>query len=320
MEESIEFVAKTAMLSNEFERNNSELKKQYIISNIILYNTIASIFDECTGTFGTGYPFYILNNKLEGSLPIIDEQIRYNNELIENAKNSSFDKWLCAQCLDENYITMPDLKQICKTCPGMENALKPRELIKRLPDLDMWMVCSDDNILKVAENFKNALYTCGFKTSDIDPVKTIYDMQEIVTSLRNNKMPKQKLPIDTHIIDNISLYTLISRIPDILDYCYKKDTIPYLPIHPYSLRKNWQKDDAAYNFVHDYLSSFTEFEMDPKIQAILNGTRQYIAKKYSLDQLYKFLLETWPVFVANRHKTPGIKESFEKRIESWREM
>lgn len=320
MEEPIEFVAKTAELSNEFERNNSELKKQYIVSNIILYNTIASMFKDCAGTFGTGYPFYILNSKLEGSLPVIDEQIRYNNELIENAKKSRFDKWLCAHCLDENYITMPDLKQICKICPGMENALKPRELIKRLPDLDMWMVCSDDEILKVAEKFKEALYVGGFKTSDIDPVATIYDMQEIVTSLRNDKMPKKKLPIDTHIIDNVSLYTLVSRIPDVLDSCYRHETVPYLPIHPYSLRKTWQKDDAAYNFVHDYLSSFTEFDMDPKIQEVLNETRQYIAKKYSLDQLYKFLLETGPSFVANRHKAPGMKEAFERRIESWREM
>lgn len=320
MEKDIGFVRKAAEASNEFELNNSDLKRQYIVSNIILYNTIGSMINGNAGTFGTGYPFYALNKDLTGALPIIDEQLRFNNELIENSYKSKFEKWRCARCLEDNYLTMPDLKQICKTCPGMDKALKPREIMKRLPDLDMWLVCSDSDILKVANNLKEALYKNGFKTSDVDPIATIYDMQEIVTALREEKMPKKKLPIDTHVIDNVTLYTLICAIPDTLDHCFRHDKIPYLPIHPYSLRKDWQKDDAAYNFVHDYLYSFTEFNFDPKIQDALNETRTYIAKKYSLDTLYKFMLETGSKFVVNRQKAPGLREQFDKRIESWKEM
>lgn len=320
METSIDIVKKAGQLSNEFEFNTSTLKKEYIISNIILYNTIIGMLKSSAGTFGTGYPFYVLNKDFSGALPVIDEQIRYNNELIGNAEKSGLDFWRCASCLDDKYHTMPDLKQICRACPAMADALKPRELIKRLPDLDMWMVCGDDDIMKVAESVKEVLFASGFKTSDIDPIGTIYDLQEIVTSLNAGEMPNKKIPIDTHIIDKATLYTLICQIPDTIEYCVKHDSVPYLPIHPISLRKTWQKDDMAYNFVFDYLASFREFNFDPKIQEVLDETRKHIAEKYSLNTLYKFMIQTGPKFIANRQKSLGLRDAFDRKIESWKEL
>ena len=320
MAKSIDIVKKAGHLSNIFEYNNTELKKQYIISNIILYNSIIDKLKSSSGTFGTGYPFYVFDKNFSGALPVIEEQIRYNNELIENAENSGLKEWRCADCLNDRYNSMPDLKQICRACPNILKELKPRELIKRLPDLDMWMVCGDEDIMKVADNVSSLLYSSGFKTSDIDPVGTIYDLQEIVTSLQMGDMPNKKIPIDTHIIDKATLYTLICQIPDTIDYCSKHDIVPYLPIHPLSLRKTWQKDDMAYNFVFDYLYSFTEFNFDSKLQNVLNETRKYIAERYSFDELYKFLLQTGTEFVRQRQKTPRLKEVFDNRIESWKEL
>ena len=49
---------KAAEVSTEFEENNSELKKEYIIKNIKLYNKIVSSLKEYRGSIGTGYPFY----------------------------------------------------------------------------------------------------------------------------------------------------------------------------------------------------------------------------------------------------------------------
>ena len=105
-EKMIEFIEKTVNASNKFELTNTELKRQYIISNIILYNAIAQSISECKGTFGTGYPFYALNPDLTGALPIINEQLRYNNQLLEEAKTSTFDRWRCLECLKEKGITM----------------------------------------------------------------------------------------------------------------------------------------------------------------------------------------------------------------------
>ena len=129
MKTPYEFCKKVADISTDFEKTNTDLKRQYIISNIILYNNIASLIAECKGTFGTGYPFYVLDKNLQGSFPIIAEQIRYNDELVEQSLASQFREWMCATCLKDNYSKMPDLKQICNTCPNIEKELKPRKLI-----------------------------------------------------------------------------------------------------------------------------------------------------------------------------------------------
>ena len=314
----IEFIEKTVHASNKFELTNSELKRQYIISNIMLYNAITSLIDECKGTFGTGYPFYALNPDLTGALPIINEQIRYNDELLQAAENSKFERWRCLECLDKNGITMENLKFMCKPCPGMDDALKPRKIINRLPDLDLWMLCDADKIETISAPLQQALAQAGFRTSDVDPVKTIYEMVEIANELQAGKMPKKKLPIDTHLIDRATLYTLVCQVPDVLDHCKRYDRIPYLPIHPLSLRKKWQKDDTAYNFIHDYLSSFTEFNIDPKIKKALDETRKYIAQRYSFEELYDWTIKTGPDSVARRHKTPALKEYSRNRIEAWK--
>ena len=81
--EKIDICIKAANLSSEFERNNSELKRRYILYHILLYKYISKMIPESYGTFGTGYPFYALGQNLKGPLPVIEEQLRYNEELIE---------------------------------------------------------------------------------------------------------------------------------------------------------------------------------------------------------------------------------------------
>ena len=171
MKTPLDYCKQVAGISTDFEKLNTDLKRQYIISNIILYNNIASTIAECKGTFGTGYPFYVLDKNMQGALPVIAEQIRYNDELITQAEGSKFREWLCATCLSDNYHKMPDLKQICKTCPNIENELKPRKLINRLPDLDLWMVCDEEDIKTASGLLASQLQEFGFTTSDVDPTQ-----------------------------------------------------------------------------------------------------------------------------------------------------
>ena len=316
-EKMIEFIEKTVNASNKFELTNTDLKRQYIISNIILYNAIATSINECKGTFGTGYPFYALNQDLTGGLPIINEQLRYNNELLEEAKKSSFERWRCLECLRDNGITMENLKVMCKPCPGMDDALKPRKVINRLPDMDLWMVCDADKIDTIKGPLQDSLQMAGYKTSDVDPVSAINDVLDIAEYLMAGKMPKKKLPIDTHIIDAATLYALIYKIPEVLAHSAKYNRVPYLPIHPLSLRKKWQKDDTAYNYVHDFFCSFTEFEMDPKIKKLIDEVRQYVAKKYDFEQLYQWTITTGNASVPRRFETPALKEYSRKKFEAW---
>ena len=318
-EKMIEFIEKTVNASNKFELTNTELKRQYIISNIILYNAIAQSISECKGTFGTGYPFYALNPDLTGALPIINEQLRYNNQLLEEAKTSTFDRWRCLECLKEKGITMENLKVMCKPCPGMDDELKPRKVINRLPDMDLWMMCDADKIETIKDPLQEALQRAGYKTSDVDPVSSIMDVCEIAETLQSGKMPKKKLPIDTNLKDAATLYALVYQIPDILDHSFRHGRIPYLPIHPLSLRKKWQKDDTAYNYVHDFLCSFTMLDMDPKMQKLVNEVRQYVAKKYDFNTLYQWTITTGTASVPRRFETPALKEYSRKKFESWKD-
>ena len=64
-----------AETSNRFEKNNTELKKNYLLHNVNTINIIMSRAPGYCGSFGTGYPFYVLDSNLEGNLPLIDEQI-----------------------------------------------------------------------------------------------------------------------------------------------------------------------------------------------------------------------------------------------------
>mgnify|MGYP003314987571 CR=1 FL=1 len=80
---------KAADASTRFERLNNDLKRRYFIKNMERINMIMEHTPGYCGSFGTGYPFYVLDDKFQGELPIIEEQIRYNNELYEYAKEKN---------------------------------------------------------------------------------------------------------------------------------------------------------------------------------------------------------------------------------------
>lgn len=141
-----ELTGKVEKASTDFEISNTDLKRKYILWNIEVFNILAKHVSVSKGTFGTGYPFYVLDNNLQGTLPIIPEQIRYNMQLVKDGKPFQKSIWLCKSCLEEKYSSMPDLKKICKPCPNVPKELKPRKIINRLPDIDMWLVCDDGSI------------------------------------------------------------------------------------------------------------------------------------------------------------------------------
>lgn len=318
MEKSIQFCSRAATLSTDYEKNNSDLKRRYLINNVRLYNYIVKKIQGNCGSFGTGYPFYALKRNLLGQLPVIDEQIRYNDELVQAVEESNYKIWNCADCLLKNGDSMPDLKQVCKPCPNMDDALKPRKILNRLPDMDLWMVCKDGSLMNAEEEILKLFKEYNIQSSDVDPLTTIEDIKEITTDLEKGIMPVKHLPFDSHIIEYSTLYSLIEHVPFVLEQASKEYKVPYLPIHPLSYRKDWQYDDTAYNFIHDYLSSFTEFNFEDNIKKLLKNTRNYIANNYSFEELYNFLITTGPDSVARRHKTLALKECFRERVNLWK--
>ena len=243
-----ELVTKTEVASTDFEKNNTELKRKYLVWNIEAFNCIALAVSANKGSFGTGYPFYALDKDLKGDLPIIQEQIRYNRELVRDGEPFQKSIWLCESCLKTKYSEMPDLKKICKPCPNMNDKLKPRKIINRLPDLDMWLVCEDGCVEKAQEELSILLEKYKMNTSDVNPISSLEDVSQISKSLKRGILPKIFLPIDAHIIEYSKLKGLIEKVPETLNTAIQNEIKPYLPIHPKSYRKQWQYDDEAYKY------------------------------------------------------------------------
>lgn len=307
---------KAVNASNRFENENSELKRQYIILNIETIKKIMKLVPGYCGCFGTGYPFYALNN-LEGTLPIINEQIRYNEELLTELENNDLN-WECESCLAENISQMPDLKRICKPCPKIPDSLKPRKVINRLPDVDMWLICADDKMEEAKDILVKIFNALDMHPSDIDPLKTIDDVSSIAEDIYQGKMPKKLLPLDIHIIEYSKFNELVNNIPITISLAYYSGSAPYLPIHPISLRKDWQYDDTAYNFVLDFLYSLTPFDWNENLLKKLIYTRTLIGKTFSKEELFEILNMVSSDAVKRRFETPQLKRLYERRIESWK--
>mgnify|MGYP004530834861 FL=1 len=312
---SMDYCQKSVEASSIFETNNTDLKRLYILENIKKFNNMAKYVSNYNGTFGTGYPFYALDSDLKGKLPIIEEQLRYNKELLEKIKESNKIIWLCGKCLEEQGETLPDLKQICKPCPRIDNELKPRKIINRLPDIDMWIVSEKKNVEQTKEEMTKLFDSFDLYPSDINPIRTMQDIIDISENIVQGTMPDKNLPLDAHIIDKETLIDLIENVPKTLKESVSENT-PYLPIHPQSYRKKWQYDDEAYNFIYDYLSAFTPFNCD--IMEMLVDSRKKVSSDFTNDELFKFLYSSATDANKRRFESKSLKKIFNERMETWR--
>lgn len=315
----IEFCSLVAKISTLFEWNNTELKRQYLVNSINKINDIMKDIPGFKGSFGTGYPFYVLDENLEGHLPVIEEQIRYNNELANLAHSSGYDKWVCAKCLIENYDEMPDLKTKCIPCDRMCNELKPRKVINRLPDLDMWLVCDDKYAVQAEGLLSEAFKENNIYPSDLDPIRSINDVTVINSDLLESRMPEKLLPLDIHIIKYSTLLDLIKEIPDTLKDELDNNRKPYMPIHPRSLRKVWQFDDTPYNFIYDFLLHFTDFNFEPELKRELDESRMKVALLLKEEELVEVLDKSSGEVSIRRFQTPGLAMLYRRRINRWKE-
>lgn len=213
---------------------------------------------------------------------------------------------------------MEDLKQICIPCPRLEKELKPRKIINRLPDIDMWMVCEDSKVDDTKKELKETFDSLDMHTSDVNPIQTIKDFKETINDLENGKMPRKMLPLDIHVIKYSELSKLLDQVPFTVINSVKTNTIPYLPILPDSLRKKWQKDDEAYNFTLDFLYSMNDFNFEETLKQKLDYARDMVASKLSEKEAVKILDSVSPDSVKRRFENKTLQKLYKRRINSWK--
>lgn len=307
--------------SNKFEENNfknKDLKKMYIKKNIDIINSVMEHTTGYRGSFGTGYPFYAIDSDFKEDLPVIKEQIRYNEELRTTILNAKLKKWPCESCLPVNGPYMEDLKQICIPCPRLEKELKPRKVINRLPDINMWMVCEDTKVEEAKKELKETFDQLGMHTSDVNPIQTFKEFKEIITDLEDGKMPIKMLPLDVHVVKYSELSNLLDQVPFTILNSSNLGEVPYLPILPDSLRKKWQKDDEAYNFTLDFLYSMTDFNFEEILKQRLDYTRNLVARQLTEEKSMEMLDLVSPDSVKRRFENKTLKKSYKRRINSWK--
>ena len=312
-----EVVEEVEKSSTTFEKTNTDLKRKFLKWNIEAFNMIASSVSVNRGSFGTGYPFYVLDANLNGEIPIISEQIRYNRQLVRDGEPVQKSIWQCKSCLERNYEIMPDLKIVCKPCPNMLDSLKPRKLINRLPDLDMWLVCEDGKVEQAQAELGELLKQYNMRTSDVAPLQSLKDVVKIATSLKDGEFPRVFLPIDAHIMERSTLMELVEQVPNELQLAKAEERKPYLPIRPKSLRKEWQYDDEAYNFIYYYLGAFTAFNFTEGMQDTLQRSRARVVSENTPEELFEFLTQAATPANFRRFQENELEEIFYKRIAGW---
>lgn len=188
--------------------------------------------------------------------------------------------------------------------------------------MDMWVVCEDgyDNVIATARELEYLLKETGMRTSDVEPLRSLDEVVEIADDLKKDKFPRRFLPIDAHIIEYSKIKALIERVPDELREASEMDKKPYLPIQPLSLRKDWQYDDEAYNFIYDYLSAFKSFNFTPELQEALDKSRIRVVNEHSADELFNMLIASATEANARRFETPELEGYFRKKVEFWKNL
>lgn len=315
-------ISKVVLASDIYETENTDLKKEYLKGYIKLFNQIAESLPGFKGSFGLGYPFYTLGKNFEGDLPIIDEQLRYNEQLLDDyiQYGDRSTDWKCEECLRENSDTMPDLKTVCYSCPIVHKEISPRKIINRLPDMDFCLVVEDGYEMVTQDKLITLFKEKGIETSDVDPLKTIDKVYNIANDLKNGVMPKDLVPIDAHLFSYGEMNRLLDNVVPCIVNHLDKGVIPYLPTSPWSLRKTWQKDDQAMNFIFDYLFSLTEYKFESKLLSNLQRSRRELVSLYDNETIEEITLETSPDSLPRRYQTPTLRKVFNERINEWRDL
>lgn len=175
----------------------------------------------------------------------------------------------------------------------------------------------DGHLEEAQEQLTKLLEQHEIHTSDVDPLKTIKDIVEIAQNIKDGIMPKKFLPMDCHIMEYSKMQALISQVPSTLQKAKATRRIPYLPIHPKSYRKTWQYDDEAYNFIYDFLSAFTPFNLPQGLEQQLQASRKTVINAFTPAELYRFLMQSATEANRRRFEEPELINNFFKRVEEW---
>lgn len=266
------------------------------------YENFKAVFtfkDYVEAVGGMVFPFYYLDH---GGLP--EEFSRFNSEVVSSIKldeKLNINGWVCAKCQGDNQLQ--DLKTFCMECDTSK--LKPRDIFKLVPDLDILLVVDNFNLL-TAKDISDTCRVANFMPSDPDIEETINRLEDTFDSFEQGKQKQKPFPIDVHVV---GVETLIDSLKDIQNGNLK--TV----LSTRALYTDWQISDLPLLFDFVFSLSFSKLNNND-LQLEINKTEKFVKENFSFDQLVEVLSSTNPR-AERLLKEDSIKLNLKSRYDKW---
>lgn len=266
------------------------------------YNNFVSLFnykDYMEAIGGMGFPFYYLNHN---GLP--KEFSRFSSEVITAIKldeKLNVNGWVCSKCQNDNGLQ--DLKTFCLECDTSK--LKPRDIFKLVPDLDILLVVDSFNLI-IAKDISDTCRVANFMPSDPDISETVDRLEDTFDSFEQVKQKEKPFPVDLHVV---SVETLIESLKNIQNGNLK--TI----LSTRALYTDWQISDLPLLFDFVFSLSFSKLKNDD-LQTEVNKTEKFIKENFSFDQLVEVLSST-NSRAERLLKEDSIKLNLKSKYDKW---
>ena len=294
-----------------FTADESRAKGEYFNRQFDRFHDSVKDIPDVIGIFGTGYPFYAYQD--DGSIADIPEIRRHQKSFqaaINRDRLRSYGGWLCGAC--ELACDLPDLKKYCKPCDSVD--LKPRDIFKALLDLDYWVVVNDTSeadLRQQEKKIQECTQAASFESSDSNIIQTLETTRYAMETVLRGFQPGAMLPVDMHIITKVELLECLKATPDAI----RKGRA--VSIAPRSLHKVWENTNEPYDFIKDFLFSFTPHTWnDNELLEALSSARR---------EVYDLIADNPIKAVSDRAEkekrqleAPGVARCLKERINSWK--
>jgi hypothetical protein len=136
---------------------------------------------------------------------------------------------------------------------------------------------------------------------------------DVLDTLVLGEIPSSRLPLDLHVVEkDMLLQSFAEVVPQLL----QSETPGYIPIAPRSLHVNWEKTPVPYNFLKDFLFSFTPSSWkDEELRIALAETRRN-AKPLIKEDIVDRVIAITPK-EGRMLNTQGIRQNLEDRVADW---
>lgn len=257
------------------------------------------------GGFGIGFPFHSL--KASGELIPNPDFSEYSDRFLrrlEQIKALGEEAWKCCGCQTINPKHIQP--EVCKICE--ETTVKPRELMKILPDLDIFLII-DEPRQETLSMIQNVARQYSFHQSDNDSLETLARIELVFENMLRNRGDVY-LPVDLHVVAKDDFLEAMDSIGR------GKVDKPMLDIR--SMYYDWTTNSKI-DFVFDFLFSgtFNPGLCDPDIMSAVFDARRRLVTIFTNEELRDIVVSKEPRAGVMLSYGPT-QDIFEERINSWK--